>query len=67
MWSLMSYDFDTEVSNDFIIKLIKNDIKSGDIIVFHDGHKNSGRTIEIIEPTIKILKENGFRLSSIDG
>lgn len=66
MWSLMSYDFDENVSDNTILKQVEAKVTGGDIIVFHDGHHNSRRTIRILEPTIKILKENGFKLSSID-
>jgi len=66
MWSIMSYDFDKNVSDTNILKQIETKVTNGDIIVFHDGHHNSRRTIRILEPTINILKKNGFKLSSID-
>jgi len=62
----MSYDFDKNISDNTILNQIKTNVTNGDIIVFHDGHPNSCRTIRILEPIIKILQENGFKLSSVD-
>jgi len=65
MWSLLTYDFDIRISSHSILKLISDSVKSGEILVFHDGHKNSDRTIEILESVILILKEKGLKLISI--
>lgn len=65
MWSMMSYDFDKTVTNHFVLKLIESKASSGDIIVFHDGHANSNRTIKTLASVIKILKDRGFQLNSI--
>jgi len=66
LWSLMSYDFDEKVRDDTILTRIARHVTGGDIIVFHDGHVNSDRTVRILEVTIKIIKEKGFQLSSIN-
>ena len=65
MWNLMSYDFDLKVSDEHIFNLIKTKVIGGDIIVFHDGHKYSERTVNILQLVIKILKDKGFNLTAI--
>ena len=65
LWSVMSYDFDEHVSDKFILKLIETKTSGGDIIVFHDGHIKSERTVKISSPVIKILKEKGLKFISI--
>jgi peptidoglycan/xylan/chitin deacetylase (PgdA/CDA1 family) len=65
LWSVMSYDFDEDVSDKFILKLIETKTSGGDIIVFHDGHVKSDRTVKILGAVIKILKEKGLKLNSI--
>lgn len=65
MWSFMTYDFDMKVSSQSILKLISDSVKNGDIIILHDGHINSHRTIEILEYIIVMLKEKDLKLISI--
>jgi len=65
LWSIMSYDFDENVSDKFILKLIETHTAGGDIIVFHDGHVKSQRTVRILGSVIKIIKEKGLKLNSI--
>ena len=65
MWNKMSYDFDERISDDFILNFINKKIKGGDIIVFHDGHIRSDRTVRILGRVIKIIKDKGFDLSAL--
>ncbi len=65
MWSLMTYDFDVRLSERSILKLILSRVECGEIIVFHDGHVNSDRTVKILEPVIHIMKEKGLKLVSL--
>lgn len=65
IWSIMSYDFDRKLPDDMILKIIQTRVADRDIIVFHDGHANSSRTVRILPSVIKILKEKGFNLSAL--
>jgi len=65
MWNFMSYDFDLSITDNYILNLVETKTCGGDIIVFHDGHKISKRTVWILETAIKILKNKGFHLTSI--
>jgi peptidoglycan/xylan/chitin deacetylase (PgdA/CDA1 family) len=66
MWNLMSYDFDLGFSDEWILKLMDTKASSGDIIVFHDGHKNSQRTVNILDSIIEILKKKNFLFEAIE-
>lgn len=65
LWSVMSYDFDKNVSDKFILKLLETKTSGGDIIVFHDGHAKSDRTAKILAAVISLLKKNELKLISI--
>jgi len=65
LWSIMSYDFDENVSDKFILKFIETYAAGGDIIVFHDGHLKSERTVDILNLVIRVLKEKRLKLNSI--
>ena len=65
MWNFMSYDFDLNVSDNYILNKIKLYVRGGDVIVFHDGHKNSYRTVQLLTPVIKLLKAKRFEFSSL--
>jgi peptidoglycan/xylan/chitin deacetylase (PgdA/CDA1 family) len=51
MWSWLSYDFSQKVSVDRIIRRAQKEIRSGDILVFHDNIKSLER-LQVILPTI---------------
>ena len=62
LWSVLTYDYDLNVTDRTILHLVQSDVKNGDIIVFHDGHCNSRRTVEILVQVISILKDKDFEL-----
>lgn len=55
MWTVMSYDFNPKTSAEQIIDKIIRQLSNGTIIVFHDGHTNSHRTVKILPPIIEEL------------
>jgi len=65
LWSFMTYDFDKRISIKTMLKLIKQEVTAGEILVFHDGHINSARTIQILQPAIHIMTEKGLKLVSL--
>ncbi len=64
MWSWMAYDFDYSVTIEKIIKKTRN-IKSGDILVFHDNFKSEKRLKILLPQIIEILKKSGFEFKII--
>ena len=65
MWSLMSGDFDSNLDPKQMLDYLKQNIKKGDIVVFHDSEK-AKINLEIVLPEfLKYLKENGFKCSAL--
>lgn len=60
-WSLRS--FDTVKNKDFVIRKLIRKTKPGDVVLFHD---NDVKIIEIVSVYLKWLKENGFKVVSLD-
>lgn len=48
LWSLMVYDFDLRISNERLLEIFHSKARSGDIVLLHDGHVNSFRTINVL-------------------
>ena len=65
MWTLMSYDFNIKISDQKIVNKVIRQLKDGAIIVFHDGHQNSGRTVRILPKIIEIILQEGKLLSCL--
>lgn len=66
MWSWMSYDFDSTVSIDKIIQKAKTQIKSGDILVFHENQKTFHRIKEIIPAIIQVIRDKELNFARIE-
>lgn len=66
MWDVISYDFDTEISNEECLNNVLNNVKSGSIIVFHDSVKSEQKLRIVLPQTLTFLKEKGFVLEKID-
>lgn len=64
MWSWLSYDYNSDVSNETILQKA-NSIKPGDIIVFHDNEKNHDRIKMLLPPIVDALKQKGIKFKPI--
>ena len=64
MWTWMAYDFDENVSIERVIRSSKN-IRSGDILVFHDNLKSEFRLKHLLPEVVKVLKNKGYQFSTI--
>lgn len=65
LWSLLSYDFNKSVNPaDSLIKL-KNLVKGGDIIVFHDSEKAFSQLKLILPSFLEFLSMKGFKLEHL--
>ena len=65
MWSWLSYDYDSTVPIDVILNSAQN-IKGGDILVFHDNPKSFERLKILLPEVVKIIqsKKLSFELLS---
>lgn len=61
-WNIRSFDT-TNDSEQVITERVKNQIKPGSIILFHD---TSDKTISVLKQTLNFAKENGFKVVSLE-
>lgn len=66
MWDVISYDFDTETSEEKCLQNVLNNIQSGSIIVFHDSLKAERNLKYALPKMLEYLKEKGFVCSKIE-
>ena len=60
MWSWLTYDFDPKVSVSKIIQKARKEIRSGDIVVFHDNVKSFERLKVILPEVLNDLRNKGL-------
>lgn len=65
MWSLLSGDFDVKISKEKCFLNIQNQIRTGDIIVFHDSEKAWERMAYALPLTLALCQEKGFKMDSL--
>ncbi len=65
MWTNMPFDFQSGLSDDRVIKWAIQKSSNGTIIVLHDGHPFSHRTVRILPDIIERLKDQGYGFGSI--
>lgn len=65
MWSWLSFDWDKNVSNEKIIKKLKNQIRNGDILVFHESDKTLNRFFKLLPEVVEVLKTKGLKTASL--
>lgn len=65
MWSVLSGDFDKNVSRETCVKNVMKNTKSGSIIVFHDSIKAKDNVLYALPRIIDGLKENAYTFGLI--
>jgi len=65
MWSWLSYDFDTTLSDEMILSKA-HQIRPGDILVFHDNFKCKGRMKELLPQFLEQIQRRGFEFRAIN-
>ena len=65
MWSLLSGDFDTNISGEKCWQNIYKNAKDGDIIVFHDSEKAAERLHIALPNTLEYFSAKGFTFSGL--
>jgi peptidoglycan/xylan/chitin deacetylase (PgdA/CDA1 family) len=64
MWTWLSYDFDSNVPIEKILKSARH-MRNGDILVFHDNEKSFERLKILLPQVVQLLKEKGFSFETI--
>lgn len=65
MWSLLSGDFDSKISGQQCFNNIQRQLRTGDIIVFHDSEKAWDRLSYALPLTLALCKERGLKMDSL--
>lgn len=65
MWSVLSGDFDPELSPDRCLKNTLHYTKPGSIIVFHDSIKAAPRMLQVLPEYIRVCQEKGVHFGVI--
>lgn len=64
MWSWLSYDYDSNVSIERILKSAEK-IQAGEILVFHDNPKSNDRMKVILPEVVKIIRSKKLSFEPI--
>lgn len=65
MWSVLSGDFDTSLSQEKCKNNVIRNTKSGSIVVFHDSLKAKTKMLYSLEACLKHFQEKGYRFEAI--
>ena len=65
LWSRSTRDYRKEITPTCIKQTLTNNAKPGSILLLHDGHPNSFRTLLALQETLSSLKEGGTVFSSL--
>ncbi|MBD2768626.1 polysaccharide deacetylase family protein [Hymenobacter sp. BT664] len=65
MWSVLTRDYDPDLSPESCLRLTLAAVRPGDIIVFHDSHKASARLRFVLPRLLAHFAERGFQFSTL--
>ncbi len=65
MWSVLAYDFDSQLSAEACLHQVKRHSRPGRIILFHDSVKASRLLRAVLPPYLDFLREKGWRSASL--
>lgn len=65
LWDVLSYDWDSSVSEDTCFHNITSGAKEGSIIVFHDSIKASRNLKNVLPKVLEYYSKKGFRFKSL--
>jgi peptidoglycan/xylan/chitin deacetylase (PgdA/CDA1 family) len=65
MWDLVSCDYDSRLKPEKVLKNVKNFVRPGSILTFHDSKKAKKNLIKALPLSIKWMKEQGYSFETI--
>jgi len=66
MWSVLSGDFDKEISNETCLKNVLLNTKPGNIIVFHDSEKAFEKVQYVLPKVLEYFSERNYRFDKLN-
>ena len=67
MWNLLSYDFDSSVSSENLIRACTARTAPGTIIVFHDQQKTQAQLMKVLPDYLDFLVGEGYTTQLLEG
>ena len=65
MWSVLSGDFDKEISEENCFLNVVRNSKQGSVIVFHDNEKSFEKLRYVLPQALKYFADKGYRFERI--
>ena len=65
MWDFITYDFDSKVTPDAILKEVKKRTRNGSIVIFHDSLKAEKNMLAALPKALEFWKEEGYEICSL--
>lgn len=65
MWSVLSYDFDSETSPEQCLEYVINSAEDGAVIVFHDSSKSATNMLYALPKVLKHFTGQGFSFETL--
>lgn len=65
MWDVLSYDYDSSVSEQQCYNNVINNTENGSIVVFHDSEKAQQNVLNVLPKVLESLKESGFEFKPL--
>jgi peptidoglycan/xylan/chitin deacetylase (PgdA/CDA1 family) len=65
MWSVLTRDYDRDLSPESCLQLTLAAVKPGVIVVFHDSHKASARLRFVLPRLLAHFADQGFQFSTL--
>lgn len=65
MWSLLSGDFDTEIAPEDCLSNVLKNIRTNDIVVFHDSDKAANKLRFVLPKVLAYCQEKGWEMTAL--
>lgn len=60
MWDVLTYDYDSSMSEEAIVNIIKRELRPGSIVVFHDSIKAHDRVLNVLPKALEYWQSEGY-------
>ena len=67
MWNLLSYDFDSDLSSEILIRECTSRTVPGTIVVFHDQQKTKAQLMRVLPQYLDFLVGEGYTTQLLEG
>lgn len=65
MWDLITCDYDYSIKPEKVVKNVKDFVRPGSIVTFHDSQKAKFNLMNALPPSIKWMKDQGYCFEAI--